>query len=114
MASHLQIAPEPLGNHEPAPAAVVFERVATRPIRVVLADDHVLTRRTLRLLLDAESDVEVVAEAEDHMATVRHLHGHEPDVLVLDLSMSDGSGIETVRSLCARVPQTRIVVLTMA
>ncbi len=114
MASHLQIAPEPLGDQEPAPAPVVLERVTTRPIRVVLADDHVLTRRTLRLLLDAEGDVEVVAEAADHLATVRHLHGHEPDVLVLDLRMSDGSGIETVRSLCARVPQTRIVVLTMA
>ncbi len=113
MASHLQIAQEPPGNREPAPEPVVLERSATPPIRVVLADDHVLTRRTLRLLLDAESDVEVVAEADDHMATVRHLHGHEPDVLVLDLRMPDGSGIETVRSLCARVPQTRIVVLTM-
>jgi two-component system response regulator NreC len=114
MASHLQIAPEPQGDREPPAAPVVLERVTTRPIRVVLADDHVLTRRTLRLLLDAEGDVEVVAEAADHLATVRHLHGHEPDVLVLDLHMSDGSGIETVRSLCARVPQTRIVVLTMA
>ena len=114
MASHLHIAPEPPDNREPTPGPAVLERAATRPIRVVLADDHVLTRRTLRLLLDAESDLEVVAEATDHVATVRHLHSHEPDVLVLDLRMTDGSGIETVRSLCARVPQTRIVVLTMS
>jgi len=114
MAPHLHVAPEP--NHEPGPAVApaAVEEVATQPIRVVLADDHVLMRRSMRLLLDAEDDVEVVAEAADHMATVRHLHGHEPDVLVLDLRMSDGSGIETVRSLCSRVPQTRIVVLTMA
>ncbi|HTY97212.1 MAG TPA: response regulator transcription factor [Solirubrobacteraceae bacterium] len=114
MASHLQVASQPQGEDEPSPAAVVLERVATHPIRVVLADDQMLVRRSLRMLLDAESDVEVVAEAADHMTTVRHLHGHEPDVLVLDLRMSDGSGVETVRSLCARVPQTRIVVLTMA
>jgi len=112
MPSHLHVATAPRGE-EPRPEPAGLEAVAPKPIRVVLADDHMLMRRTLRLLLEAEQDVEVVAEAADHSATVRHLHGHEPDVLVLDLRMSDGSGIETVRALCARVPQTKIVVLTM-
>jgi len=84
-----------------------------KPIRVVLADDHVLMRRSLRLLLDSEEDVEVVAEAADHSAAARHVHGHSPDVLVLDLRMNDGAGIEAVRSFSERAPGTRTVVLTM-
>ncbi|HUH80915.1 MAG TPA: response regulator transcription factor [Solirubrobacteraceae bacterium] len=113
MASHLHVATAPTAAQEPRPEPASLEAVAPRPIRVVLADDHVLMRRTLRLLLESEQDVEVVAESADHSATVRHIHGHEPDVLVLDLRMNDGSGIETVRSLCTLVPQTKIVVLTM-
>ena len=54
----------------PAPESSESER-ATKPIRVVLADDHVLMRRSLRLLLDGEADVEVVAEASDHSAAER-------------------------------------------
>jgi len=112
MGSHLHIAAAPTpGDNDAAPQRL--ESARPDPIRVVLADDHVLMRRTLRLLLDSEDDVEVVAEAADHSAAVRHLHGHEPDVLVFDLRMTDGSGIETVRALCERVPSTSIVVLTM-
>jgi two-component system response regulator NreC len=84
-----------------------------RQIRVVLADDHALMRRSLRLLLDSESELRVVAEATDHATAIRHVHGHEPDVLVLDLRMSDGSGIETVRAFSERSPATKTIVLSM-
>jgi two-component system response regulator NreC len=85
----------------------------TDPIRVVLADDHVPMRRSLRLLLDGEDGLEVVAEAGDHNTAARHVHGHQPEVLVLDLGLRDGSSIETIRSLSERAPRTKIVILTM-
>lgn len=83
------------------------------PILVVLADDHAVVRRSLRLLLDGEEDVRVVAEAADLPAVVRHVHGHVPHVLVLDLQMPYGSSIATIRRLREQVPDTEIVVLTM-
>ena len=70
-------------------------------------------RRSLRLLLDAEDGLEVVAEADDHASATRHVHGHRPQVLVLDMGLRDGSSIEAIRTLSEQVPQTRIVVLTM-
>jgi two-component system response regulator NreC len=92
------------------------EQAAATPeplVRVVLADGHALMRRNLRVLLDRENGVEVVAEAGDLSTALRHVHVHLPHVLVLDLSMSNGSSIEAVRLLRARVPGTEIVVLTM-
>ena len=104
MASHLRVARVP-PDESRGPES--------RPISVVLADDHLLMRRSLRLLLDVEQDLEVVAEAGDHASTVRHVHSHQPDVLVLDLRMSDGAGIEAVRVFSERAPETKTVVLTM-
>lgn len=83
------------------------------PIQVVLADDHAVMRRNLRLLLDGEADVEVVAEAADLSTVVRHVHGHTPHVLVLDLQMPNGSSVDTIRRLREQVPETEVVVLTM-
>ena len=56
-------------------------------IRVIVADDHPVVRSSLRLLLDLEDDIEVVAEAGDIDATLRAVLGHKPDVLLLDLSI---------------------------
>ncbi len=86
---------------------------AQLPIRVVLADDHAGVRRSLRLLLKREQDVEVIAEASDLSTVVNHVHGHLPDVLVLDLRFRDGSSLEAIRRLRARLPETEIVVMTM-
>jgi two-component system response regulator NreC len=83
------------------------------PIRVVLADDHALVRRSLRLLLAGEDDVDVVAEACDIATVLRHVHGHAPHVLVLDLQAPGGSSIEAIRRLHELVPRLAIVVLTM-
>jgi DNA-binding NarL/FixJ family response regulator len=68
-------------------------------IRVVLADSHALMRRSLRLLLDREQDVEVVGEADDLASVVRHVEGDRPQVLLLDLSMPGGSSVETIGQL---------------
>lgn len=105
MSRHLHLAQAPGG-------AVLLDHVPDR-IRVVLADDHSLVRRSLRLLLDNEDDLDVVGEAENIGGVVRHVHGHAPNVLVLDLQMPGGSSIEAIRRLRERVPQTEIVVLTM-
>ena len=74
---------------------------------MVLADDHALMRRRLRLLLDGEQGVEVIAEADDLAAVARHVRRHEPHVLVLDLSMPDGSSIEAIGQLRERRPTRR-------
>jgi two-component system, NarL family, response regulator NreC len=86
---------------------------SSQPIRVVLADDHNVVRRTLRLLLERERDVEVVAEAGDVFTTVRHVAGHMPHVLLLDLRSPNGSSIDLIRRLRAQAPDTEIVVVTM-
>jgi two-component system response regulator NreC len=97
----------------PTASATSSGRSPEQPIRVVLADDHALMRRSLRLLLDREEGVEVVAEAGDLAMVLRHVRDRLPHVLVLDLSMPDGSSIETIRRLREEVPGTEIVVLTM-
>ena len=105
MSAHLYLASAaPEGRRSQRPAF---------PIQVVLADDHAVVRRSLRLLLDGEDDLEVIAEAADLSSVVRHVHGHVPHVLVLDLRMPNGSSVETIRRLRERVPETEIVVLTM-
>jgi two-component system response regulator NreC len=86
---------------------------ADRPIRVVLADDHAGVRRSLRLLLDGEDGVAVVAEAADLSSVTNHVHREVPHVLVLDLRLSDGLSVDAIRRLRERVPETEIVVLTM-
>jgi two-component system response regulator NreC len=83
------------------------------PIRVVLADDHVLIRRGLRRLLDGEDRIDVIAEAHDLRAAERRVHEGHPGVLVIDLSMSNGTSIEAIRRLRRQVVGTEIVVLTM-
>jgi two-component system response regulator NreC len=82
-------------------------------IRIVLADDHAVVRRGLRLLLEHETDFEVVAEAGDIDAARRYTHGHRPAVLVLDLSMPGGSSLKAIPAIRAQTPETQIVVLTM-
>lgn len=86
---------------------------AHEPIRVLVADDHALVRRSLRLLLAGEDDVEVVAEACDIATVLRLIHGHAPHVLVLDLQTPGGSSIEAIRRLHELAPNLAIVVLTM-
>lgn len=82
-------------------------------IRVVVADDHKLTRQTLCRLLNAEQDIEVVGEAEDLVASIAQVHLECPDVLVLDFQMSDGPSSGVIRELRMRSPNTKAVVLSM-
>ncbi len=76
-------------------------------------DDHVALRRTLRLLLDREPDLDVVAEAADLSTVLRDVNRDAPQVLVLDLQLHNGSSLETIRQLRSSAPDIEIVVLSM-
>jgi two-component system, NarL family, response regulator NreC len=82
-------------------------------IRIVLADDHEVVRSGLRLLLETEPDLEVVAEASDIDGARRYVRGHHPAVLVLDLNMPGGSSLEAIPAIREESRETQIVVLTM-
>jgi two-component system response regulator NreC len=79
-------------------------------IRVLLADDHTVVRTGLKLLLDAEEDMTVVAEAGEVDTTRRRVGGYKPDVLVLDLNMPGEPSLPAIPELAR---QTAVVVLTM-
>src|SRR5829696_7107493 len=83
---------------------------AVESIRIVLADDHAVVRAGLRLVLDAEEALEVVAEAGEIETAKRMVRAHRPDVLVLDLNMP---GPESLPSIPELSEQTAVVVLTM-
>jgi two-component system, NarL family, response regulator NreC len=89
------------------------ELTSEKPLRIVIADDHSVVRRGLRQLLEAESGLEIVAEASDLDGARRYVRGHRPDVLVLDLNMPGGSSLDALPEIRAESPDTQIVVLTM-
>ena len=80
---------------------------------IVLADDHAVVRSALRMLLEAEPDFEVLAEAGDVDTAVRYVRGHKPTVLILDLNMPGRSSLEAIPDIRGASPETEIVVLTM-
>ncbi len=88
---------------------------AIQPVamRVVLADDHAAMRRSIRLLLDDEDGIEVVAEAADLATVGRDVRDYRPDILILDLRIGSCSSIGAIRELGERYPATEILVLTM-
>jgi two-component system response regulator NreC len=83
------------------------------PTKLVIADDHAVVRSGLRMLLDAEPDLEVVAEAGDVQAALRYVRAHRPGVLVLDLHMPGEPSLKAIPSLLEASEGTQIVVLTM-
>jgi DNA-binding NarL/FixJ family response regulator len=86
---------------------------STIPTRVLLADDHVVVRRGLRLVLDAEPDLEVVAEAGDGAEAVERGLDEEIDLAVLDVSMPRMTGIQAASQLSRRRPELRLLMLSM-
>jgi two-component system response regulator NreC len=81
--------------------------------RILLADDHVVVREVLRVLLDAEEDMEVVAEARNVDEVRRKVRGYGPDVLILDLNMPGGPSLEIIPTLREHDPELKVIVLTM-
>jgi DNA-binding NarL/FixJ family response regulator len=83
------------------------------PIRILLADDHTVIRKGLRLLLESQPGFKVIGEAADGRETVAQAEAHQPDVVVLDVAMPTLNGIEAARQISAKLPQTAIVFLSM-
>jgi DNA-binding NarL/FixJ family response regulator len=81
--------------------------------RILLADDHAVVRRGLRMVLDAEPDLKVVAEAGDGAEAVRGALENDLDLVVIDISMPRMTGLHAVRELHRRQPRLRILVLSM-
>ncbi|MCB1020461.1 MAG: response regulator transcription factor [Bryobacterales bacterium] len=84
-----------------------------RRIRVLLADDHSVVRRGLRIMIESEPDIEVVAQAKDGREAVQQAAETRPDVVVMDLSMPELNGIECTRQIVDLLPRTKVVVLSM-
>jgi two-component system, NarL family, response regulator NreC len=82
------------------------------PIRVLLVEDHETVREGLRLLLDSQSDMEVVAEASDGRTAVEFNERFHPQVVVMDLSMPEMNGLEATQAIKRSHPETAIVALT--
>jgi DNA-binding NarL/FixJ family response regulator len=82
-------------------------------IRVLLADDHAVLRAGLRLLVNAQPDMEAAGEARDGTETLAQAEAVQPDVILLDLSMPRGGGLGVLREVRSRAPQARVLVLTM-
>jgi two-component system response regulator NreC len=83
------------------------------PIRVLLADDHVVLRSGLRLLLTSQNEFEVIGEASSGTETLSLAEQLQPDLILLDLSMPVLGGLDALPTLRKLVPSTRILILTM-
>ncbi|MFF9622792.1 response regulator [Streptomyces griseosporeus] len=99
--------------HDTAPPTAGTTAHAGRPIRILLADDHALVRRGVRLILDQEPDLDVVAEAGDGAEAIEMARAHDIDLAVLDIAMPRLTGLQAARELTALKPGLRILMLTM-
>ena len=82
-------------------------------IRVLIADDHGIVRSGLRMLIERQSDMRVVAEAEDGVAALESTQAERPDVAVLDVSLPRRTGLQAAREIRSHVPDTRVLLLSM-
>lgn len=82
-------------------------------LKILLADDHRMVRQGLRMLLERQSGMRVVAEAEDGLAAVRLAREHNPDVAIIDVSMPGLNGIEATRKILSARPGAKVIGLSM-
>ena len=85
----------------------------TKRIRILLADDHNILRRGLRLLLERQPGFEVVGEAADGRQAVERAEATRPDIVVMDIAMPRLSGIDAAQQIRASLPQAAIIILSM-
>jgi DNA-binding NarL/FixJ family response regulator len=83
------------------------------PLRIVVVDDHAVVRRGVRALLESHAGWEVVAEAATGREALDAVKRHQPEVVVMDLSLPDLNGLEATRQIVRDSPRTEVLVLTM-
>jgi DNA-binding NarL/FixJ family response regulator len=86
--------------------------MTAQKITVLLADDHDLVREGLKILLDFEDDIEIVADARDGVEAVALAKQFRPDVVVMDLTMPNMNGIEATRQILAALPETKLLIVS--
>lgn len=84
----------------------------TDPIRVLIVDDHEVVREGLRALLRRRSNLAVVGEADSVASAIEEAQRTEPDVVIMDVRLPDGSGVEACREIRAQRPETKVIMLT--
>ncbi len=107
---------EDLAGPAPEPAAEHAGEAGARGVRVtrvLLADDHALVRQGLRLIIDAEPDLTVVAEASDGAEAVAAAAATPVDLAILDIAMPRMTGIQAAREISRRAPEVRVLMLSM-
>src|SRR4029078_11712572 len=82
------------------------------PVRLVVVDDHEVVRWGLVALFAERARFRVVAQAASIQAALPRVALHRPDIVVMDLRLPDGSGIDACRAICERHPGTRVIILT--
>jgi PAS domain S-box-containing protein len=113
------IAPLKADGESQAPPAPAIDRTrglrikADRRIKILLAEDHQITREGLRALLEREPDLSVVAEADNGAKAVELALEHAPDIVIMDIAMPEMNGIEATKRIVAELPQTKVVALSM-
>ncbi len=90
----------------------IMDDEAQRPLRVLLVDDHEVVRRGLRALLEAQNGIEVVGEVDTAADVVRQVGFNAPDVVVMDVRLPDGSGVEATRRVRRRFPDVAVLILS--
>jgi two-component system, NarL family, response regulator NreC len=85
----------------------------THKIRLVVADDHAILRAGLRMLINAQPDMTVVAEAQDGIEALQAIQETTPDVAILDVTMPKSGGLDAINEIVSRNRSTRILLLTM-
>ncbi|MBX3171006.1 MAG: response regulator transcription factor [Candidatus Eremiobacteraeota bacterium] len=83
------------------------------PIRVIVVDDHSVVRMGLRTVLADNTDMKLVAEGETGAQACELVEKYKPDVLLIDLTLPDGNGLEVIREIRRQSPATQVLVLTM-
>ena len=98
----------------PGPGAQAAGPTDSAPprVRLVLADDQELLRTGYRMILDAQPDLDVVAEADDGLAAVAAADRHRPDLVLMDVRMPGIDGIEATRRIVTALPHTKVLILT--
>jgi two-component system response regulator DevR len=90
----------------------VTESSHPAPFRLLVVDDHEVVRQGLVALLDRREEFQVVAEAGSVAESIDAARRHRPDIVIMDVRLPDGSGIEACREIRAELPNTRVVILT--
>ena len=81
-------------------------------IRVAIVDDHEIFRRILRVVLEGQRGIDVIAEAENGLAAIEMVENYRPDVVILDIQMPFMNGVEATKIIKSKFPATRIIVLS--